>query len=151
MEGRPFSNSNCHSEPFASCHSECSEESHGAQDRLSEAISLLLSEIAELVPSKARKLRVCFVAFAPRNDRQGIVCLAMTTKQPRRGWCFLKREEPPEFRGALGVSEVLPIKLESGYSSGSDYQDKQGNNQHPTNTDYDINPSRGYRCFYYIW
>ncbi len=57
-----------------------------------------------------------------------------------------KREEPPEIRGALGVSEVLPIKLESGYSSGSDYQDKQGNNQHPTNTDYDIYPSRGYRC-----
>jgi len=48
----------CHSEPFASCHSEeakrpknltqgkLREESHGAQDRLREAISLLLSEIA---------------------------------------------------------------------------------------------------------
>ncbi len=46
---RPFSNSNRH----------CGG---------SEAISLLLSEIAELVPSKARKLRVCFVASAPRND-----------------------------------------------------------------------------------
>ena len=64
---RLFSNSNCHCEPFASCHSERSEESHGAQDRLREAISLLLSKIAELVPSKARKLRVCFVAIAPRN------------------------------------------------------------------------------------
>ena len=36
----------CHCEPFAFCHSERSEESHGAQDRLREAISLLLSEIA---------------------------------------------------------------------------------------------------------
>lgn len=34
----------------------------------SEEMSLLPSEIAELVLNKARKLRVCFVAFAPRND-----------------------------------------------------------------------------------
>jgi len=60
---------------------------------------------------------------------------------------FPKREEPPGFRGALGVSEVLPVKLESGYSSGSDYQDKQRNNQYRTHTDYGIDPRRGYRCF----
>ena len=58
---RLFSNSNCHCEPFASCHSEHSEESHGAQDRLREAILLLLSEIASVA----------------QGD------LAMTTKQPR--------------------------------------------------------------------
>jgi len=53
-----FSNPNCHCEPFASCYSERSEESYGAQDRLREAISLLLSEIASAV---------CFV---PRNASQ---------------------------------------------------------------------------------
>jgi len=43
---RSFNNPACHCEPFAFCHSERSEESHGAQDRLREAISLRLSEIA---------------------------------------------------------------------------------------------------------
>ncbi len=62
----PFNNSNCHCEPFASCHSEGATCPPGlgrrerlknlTQDKLREAIPLLLSEIAELVLSKTRKL-----------------------------------------------------------------------------------------------
>ena len=66
-------------------------------------------------------------------------CIAMT--QGKRG-------EPPFSEGGLlKYQEVLSIKLESGYSSGSDYQDNQGDNQHGTDADYDINPGWGYRCF----
>jgi hypothetical protein len=46
QDTRSFNNPTCHCEPFAFCYSEYSEESHGAQDRLREAISLRLSEIA---------------------------------------------------------------------------------------------------------
>jgi len=58
-----------------------------------------------------------------------------------------KRRAPRDSGGLLKYQEVLSIKLESGYSSGSDYQDNQGNNQHGTDADYDINPGWGYRCF----
>ena len=54
---RPFSSSNCHCEPFASCHSERSEESHSAQDRLSETERL----IAQKVIDKAHLIRVIYI------------------------------------------------------------------------------------------
>jgi len=66
--------------------------------------------------------------------------------QSTEGRRFPEREEPPEFRGALGVSDVLSLKLESGYSSGSDYQDDYRDDHDRTDSDYGVNPGRGYRC-----
>jgi hypothetical protein len=40
----------------------------------------------------------------------------------------LKKRSPPKFGGLSKYQEVLSLKLESGYSSGSDYQDNHSDN-----------------------
>ena len=56
----------CHCEPFAWCHSERSEESHGAQDRLRETISLLMLHVLEIASPSS----LAYARDKPRNDRE---------------------------------------------------------------------------------
>ena len=117
VEGGPFSNSNCHSElfvschsepfaschsepfvschsePFVSCHSERSEESHGAprNDHPSPPVIARRCEERSKQPKQSLR-RDCHASPSLHSG------LRLTAMAPG------KREEPPEFRGALEVS-----------------------------------------------
>jgi len=108
---------------------------------LSPSLPVILSPPLPVILSVAKNL----MALRTGSEFASSLSLLSMTQGKR------KEKSPPKFGGLSEYQEVLSIKLESGYSSGSDYQDKQGNNQHRTNTDYDINPGRCYLCFYYIW